>query len=223
MPAISVIIPVLNDQTCLARAIQSARVAGASDVIVVDGNSRDQSTQIAEQAGCRLVHSDPGRGQQLDCGARAARGDALIFLHADAELSAECLQQVQTTLNQDASQWGCFEQRIDRPERRYRWLERGNAWRASRRRLVYGDQGMWMSRQVYQASGGFPRQPLMEDVVLSDRLREFGKPVLLPGPIRVSSRGWQRRGVVRQTLRNWALFSLYRCGVSSERIASWYY
>ncbi len=153
---------------------------------------------------------------------RAARGEVLVFLHADARLSRECLNQVQTAIRQDAATWGCFRQSIDQSGRRFRWLERGNAWRARVRRIVYGDQGFWMTRQVYEDSGGFPQQSLMEDVVLSDRLRSIGPPRILPGPIHVSSRGWQRRGVVRQTLRNWILFGMFRCGVSSERIAVWY-
>lgn len=218
----SVIIPVFNDQHLLADAVESAWQAGADEVVVVDGNSDDQSTGVANQLDCRLLHSQRGRGYQLDCGARAASGDVLIFLHADAALTGDCLIQVGDAIQRDAAVWGCFQQSIDGRGQRFRWLERGNAWRARVRRLVYGDQGIWMTRQAYDDSGGFPQQPLMEDVVLSDRLRAIGPPHILPGPIQVSARGWLRRGVFRQTIRNWTLFGLYRCGVSAERIARWY-
>ena len=223
--SISVIIPTFNEQSSVASAIQSANVAGANEVIVVDGNSTDDTVPVATSMNCRVLTSEPRRGSQQHIGARAATGNVLVFLHADARLSPGSLAQLRSRLSGNVNPqllWGCYRQKIDARGRLFRWIERGNEWRARARRMVYGDQCFWMRKETYELSGGFPPHPLMEDVAMSDRLRRFGRPVILYGPVTISPRRWQRRGVVRQTIRNWTLFALYRAGISPQRISSWY-
>lgn len=223
--SISVIIPTINEQSSVASAIRSAKKAGANEVIVVDGNSFDETVSIATSMNCRVLMCEPGRGGQQDTGARAATGDVLVFLHADARMSTGSLAQLRSRFSDNVnprSLWGCYRQYIDAHGMLFRWIERGNEYRARARRMVYGDQCFWMHRELYELSGGFPSHPLMEDVAMSDRLRRFGRPVILCGPVTVSPRRWLQRGVVRQTIRNWTLFGLYRAGVSPQRIAGWY-
>lgn len=217
---ISVVIPVLNERERVGLAIRS--VAGAGEVVVTDGGSRDGSPGIARDLGCQVVSGPPGRGQQLRRGAEPTSGQVLVFLHADCRLEGDWTDQILAALAAGSS-WGCFRQQIDARGRRFRWLEQGNAWRARRRGLVYGDQCLWLQRSLYQQCGGFAEVPLMEDVMICDRLRRLaGPPAILAGPVCMSARSWQRRGVVRQTIRNWILFGLFRCGVSPDWLAHRY-
>ena len=217
---ISVVIPVLNEEQLIGSAIDSAWLAGADEVIVCDGGSTDNTLSAAGRRDCHIVNSATGRGYQLAAGCHVATGDLLVFLHADCQFSDQCLQQIRQLPNEPV--WGCFEQRIDREGRRFRWLEKGNRWRARVRKVVYGDQAMWVTRQAYDRAGGFADVPLMEDVLLSDALRKIAAPVVLPGPLTIPSRHWHRKGVVRTTARNWLLFGMFRCGVPADRIAKLY-
>ena len=117
---------------------------------------------------------------------------------------------------------GAFSQRIDAGGLAFRLLEWGNARRARWLGLPYGDQAIFVRREAFFAAGGFPDVPLMEDVLLMQRLRRRAWPLLLPGPVHVSARRWQRHGVVRQTIRNWALLAAFASGISPERLARYY-
>lgn len=217
---ISVVIPTLNEQESIATCVQSALAAGAKEIIVADGGSEDDTKQCAQQAGAsQIIQSPPGRGTQLNAGARHANGNTLLFLHADNWLGASCLQQIC-----DCSDviWGGFYQRIDSKQQRYRWLERGNAARVKWRGYPFGDQAIFVRRSVFEQQGGFPDSPLMEDVVFSQQMRRIAWPVLLPGPVTISSRRWEQNGVFRQTLRNWKIQIAHKLGVSPERLAKWY-
>jgi hypothetical protein len=117
---------------------------------------------------------------------------------------------------------GGFRQQIEAPQSIYRWLEWGNRLRIRWLGSAYGDQGIFVRREIYEASGGFPLVPLMEDVLLMRQLRRRYKVTLLPGPLHVSPRRWQANGPIRQTIRNWSLMTAFRCGVSPERLARFY-
>ncbi len=217
---VSVVIPTLDEQATVGGAIDSAWQAGAGEVIVCDGGSRDATESRARQAGAsKLVRSVPGRGIQLNAGARFARGEFVLFLHADSRLTPDCLRQLAETRG---AEWGGFRQRIDSPRMIYRWLEWGNAARVRWRRMPFGDQAIFVRRQLFKQVGGFPEVPLMEDVELSRRLRSTGRPVLLPGPVMTDARRWQRGGVVRQTARNWAIQIAHALGASPESLRHWY-
>jgi hypothetical protein len=117
---------------------------------------------------------------------------------------------------------GCFQQQIDAPGRLYRWLEWGNLRRVLWTGMAYGDQGLFLRREVFEQLGGFPEWPLMEDVGLMQRLRGRGRFVVVTARLHVSARRWQRRGVIRQTLLNWTLLALYFAGVPPSRLARYY-
>jgi rSAM/selenodomain-associated transferase 2 len=223
MPSdISIIIPALNESQGIARAVERAWATGPAEVLVVDGGSRDQTSEIAAAAGASVLHSQRGRAHQQNLGAEKAVGEIFLFLHADNWLAAEGLDQVTRALRDPAVQCGAFWQRIEAPAAIYRAIEHGNAFRARQLGLPYGDQGIFVRRSAFEAVGGFPDVELMEDLLLMRRLRKLAKPVLLPGPISVSARRWQKRGVLRQTLLNWSLFAAERLGMSPDSLARYY-
>lgn len=217
---VSVVIPTLDEAANIAAAVGSALDAGATEIIIADGGSRDETISLAKQAGAtQIVQSDPGRGIQLKRGAAAASGRFVLFLHADNRLTPDCLQQI-CQCGEPA--WGAFRQNIDAAGLAYRLLEHGNALRVRVRKMPFGDQAVFVSREVLQQYGSFAEIPLMEDVELARRLRREARPVLLPGPVMVDARRWQHRGVIRQTLRNWCVQVAYALGTSPERLSRWY-
>ncbi len=217
---VSVIIPTLNEQECVAAAIRSAQAAGAGETIISDGGSIDETQAAAMDAGAtKFVRSLPGRGTQLASGLSVAAGDVLLFLHADNLLGKDCLNQI---CQLDEFVWGAFRQQIDSPQRIYRAIEFGNAARVRWRQMAFGDQAIFVDRKVLMTHGGVAEIPLMEDVDLSRRLRKLARPVLLDGPVQISSRRWEQTGVFRQTIRNWTLQLRYAGGASAESLVDRY-
>ncbi len=220
---VSIIIPALNEGPRIGNAIQRAWSAGAQEVIVADGGSTDATPEVAAGLDCRFLSCPPGRAVQQNRGAEQAAGDVLLFLHADTWLEPGGVDQIRRVMGGDGGPGhGAFEQRIAATGRGYRWLEWGNAWRVRRRGLPYGDQGIFIRREAFWEAGGFPVVPLMEDLILMRALRRNRRPQLLPGPLHVDPRRWQRHGIVRQTVRNWALVTAYDGGVPLERLARAY-
>ena len=219
---VSAIIPVINEAANVRGAVDSARRAGAREVIVVDGGSRDETRSLAAQCDCRLGASDAGRGIQQNAGAAVATGRVLLFLHADCRLGVGCVEQIKSAMESPEVVAGAFRQRIDADGWLYRLLERGNAARVRRRGIAYGDQGIFLLREFFERVGPFPEVPLMEDLILMRRVRLATHPALLPGPIHVDARRWHRHGVIRQTLRNRALLFGYHLGIPPERLGRFY-
>jgi rSAM/selenodomain-associated transferase 2 len=217
--SISVVIPALDEEATIGAAIAS--VAGeAGEVIVADGGSRDATRARAEAAGARVVESPRGRGAQLVEGARVARGEWLVFLHADTRLEAgwsRCLHALPASVP-----GGAFRLAIDSPRRALRVIEAGTRVRCRMLGLPYGDQGLFARRQAYERIGGFRPLPLMEDVDFVRRLARLGRLALPAHRAFTSARRWERRGVLARTLRNWSVLLLYALGRSPERLARLY-
>ena len=147
-----------------------------------------------------------GRGYQLNAGARSASGDVLLFLHADCWLEPDAKSQIEAALSDPKIVGGAFRQRITHNRTIFRWLEWGNAARVRWRKLPYGDQGIFLRRETFEALGGFAEVRLMEDVLLMQELRRRrGMIKLLPGPLHVDPRRWLAQGVVRQTLKTFGV------------------
>jgi rSAM/selenodomain-associated transferase 2 len=219
---LSIVIPTLNEASHIEQAIDRAWQLSPAEVIVVDGGSTDATLEICRRLRCEVLETQPGRGTQLNAGARQARGDVLLFLHADCWLDPAAASQIAAVLNDANVQAGAFQQRIEAKARIYRWIERGNAWRVRRRGVAFGDQAIFIRRELFNQLGGFPETPIMEDLVLMKRVRRLTKPALLDGPVHISARRWQQRGVVRQTLRNWLLQLAHAAGVPANRLARHY-
>ncbi len=222
MLTLSVIIPALNEAANIGRAVGSAWETGAAEVLVADGGSSDETRRLAAEAGAAVIASRPGRAVQQNAAARIAGGDVLLFLHADNWLAPPAGSEVRAVLARQQRTHGAFRQRIDDRRGVYRWLERGNAARVRWCGLPYGDQAIFIRRSAFEAAGGWPEVPLMEDVLLMQTLRRQCWPLLLAGPVHVSARRWQQHGVVRQTLLNWRRLAAFSLGVSPQRLAADY-
>lgn len=223
MKTVSVIIPTLNEELGIAAAIVSAKIAGATEVLVVDGGSHDATVRIARQSGAEVLTGTIGRAAQQNAGAAAAAGDVLLFLHGDCRLHPEAIDRLRHWLDQsDQNIAGGFAQCIDDPRWRFRLVESGNGLRIRIFGWVYGDQGIFLSRQLFHKVGGFPQLTFMEDLFLSRILKTRGRIGLIDAPICVSARRWQRIGLVRQTLRNWWLVARALAGRSPDDLAKHY-
>jgi len=218
---ISIIIPTLNEADRIAALIDDARLLGSCEIIVVDGHSDDGTLQRASGAD-RCLTAPRGRARQMNAGAAAARGDVLLFLHADCRLAPGSLDAARTLLDDPRTAAGCFRQHIDAPGRGYRCLEWGNNLRVRLFGRAYGDQGIFVRRSIFDQLGGFPDVPFLEDAIFSKAIRRLGRLRLADGIIHVSARRWERAGIIRQTLRNWTILLLARLGVSPARLARLY-
>ncbi len=219
--AISVILPTLNEQDHIAAAIRELRGQKPDEIIVVDGGSDDRT--CARAAGADIVLKGPrGRGPQMNLGAAHASGDVLLFLHADCRLEGGALDEARRLLASGRVAGGCFRMRVADDGLLYRCIDACATARVRLSGLVYGDQGLFLRRDLFQRLGGFPPYRLMEDVFFSRRLRRQGRVVVASRRIFVSSRRWQRVGLVRQTLRNWTLLALAAGGVSPDDLARFY-
>ena len=218
---LALIIPTLNEAANIAAAIDKARLLEPAEIIVVDGGSDDGTCEAASAAD-RILIAPRGRASQQNAGAAASCGDMLLFLHADCWLAPGSLEQIGAAMGDERCVGGCFRQVMDAEDWRYRWLERGNALRVRLWGLAYGDQGIFVRREVFNRLGGFPSLALMEDLFFMKRLRREGHIALLDGPLHVSARRWEQQGVLRQTARNWWMTALARVGVSPNRLAGFY-
>ncbi|HEU0093381.1 MAG TPA: TIGR04283 family arsenosugar biosynthesis glycosyltransferase [Vicinamibacteria bacterium] len=217
-PSVSVVIPTLDEEQRLPSAIQSVRAD--ADVIVVDGGSGDATREVAAREGARVLEAPRGRGRQLDQGARAATGEWLLFLHADTRLETGWADALAALPPEVVG--GAFRFAVDSPRPAFRVVERAVRLRLRLFALPYGDQGLFVRREVYARIGGVPHLPLMEDVAFVARLRRAGRLAFPPVRAFTSARRWDRYGIVGTTLRNWSLLARYAAGQSPERLARRY-
>jgi len=219
--SISIVIPTLNEAACIAGAVQLLRRQLPCEIIVVDGGSDDDTVALARDADLVLTTS-PGRATQMNAGAAGARGDGLLFLHADCTLDNLALAAAEALLRRASVIAGCFSMRVQANGWTYRVIDGCASARVRLTSMIYGDQGLFLRRADFERLGGFPNVSFMEDVEFSKRLRREGRVAVLPQRIFVSPRRWQKTGVVRQTLRNWTLTALALGGISPDRLARFY-
>ncbi len=196
-------------------------VPDAVEVIVVDGGSSDGTPELAAAAGARLIRSAPGRARQLDAGARAAGGDALLFLHADTRLPPGWPDAVRDALRDAGVVGGAFRLRFDWRSPAMRFIEWGARLRVALFGLPYGDQALFVRRAALDAIGGVPQQPVLEDLDLVRSLRRRGRLARLSLPAVTSARRYRAGGPLRTMLRHWRVAAGWALGVDRARLARW--
>lgn len=221
MQTLTFVIPVLNEAGTIGPLLTMLEIRyPGSERLVVDGGSVDNTVVEARPLCHRVIHSKPGRALQMDEGARAASGTYLFFLHADT-LPTIGVGDLQQCLDL-APVWGFFRVQLSGANWMFRIIEWAINLRSSFSRVATGDQMIFVSRELYQSSGGFAHIPLMEDVEYCKRLRRIASPVLVPQVVKTSSRRWEQGGIVNTVVRMWCLRLGYFLGVSPARLKAYY-
>ena len=222
-PQLSIVIPVLNEAAGIEAALtplQTLRLSIPIEIIVVDGGSQDDSAQIAQPLADRVLNSPAGRALQMNLGAQHASAPALLFLHADTQLPMNAVEQITQALTRHP--WGRFDIKL---AGRSGWLPVVSWMMNQRSRLTgiaTGDQGMFMRASTFKAAGGFPKQPLMEDIELSKRLKRVSRPACLQAKVVSSGRRWDEVGAWKTIRLMWRLRYRYWRGVSATQLAEEY-
>jgi len=219
---LSFIVPALDEaagiEPCLSR-LQAARARG-HEVLVVDGASRDATAAIARPLADRVLVAPRGRASQMNAGVAAARGEGLVFVHADTLLAESAYREIAAALALDP--WGRFDVRIAGRHRLLRVVAAMMNLRSRLSGIATGDQAIFVRRPVFEALGGYAAIPLMEDVELSRRLRRVAWPRCLRQRVDTSGRRWESRGVLRTIALMWRLRLAYRLGADPAQLAERY-
>lgn len=222
---LAIVIPALNEAANLSRLLPDlARGCPGADIVVVDGGSGDDTAAVvARLPGPRLLESARGRAVQMNHGARAAGGDTLLFLHADTRLPDGAARAIEQTLAEPGVVGGRFDVRFDNERPLFRVIAWFMNTRSRASGICTGDQAIFVRRADFEAVGGYPDIPLMEDIELSRRLKRRGRLRALRLRVTTSARKWEREGPLRTIGLMWALRFLHFCGVAPARLHRWYY
>ena len=223
VPSISVVIPVLDEEARIGTCVRCVRaLAGFSEIIVVDGGSSDRTVEIAKRVnGISVRRATRGRAAQMNVGAAMARGEALLFLHADTRLPADADRLVEAALAGNVH-WGRFDVAIEGRHPLLPLIARLMNLRSRLTGIATGDQAMFVRRGAFAACGGFPPVALMEDIAFARALKRLGRPACLRARVRTSGRRWERHGVLRTVLLMWRLRLAYFLGADPSRLAHQY-
>jgi len=192
------------------------------EIILVDGGSDDGSVAMAEAKGLTVIHSRSGRAQQMNTGAEFSSANLLLFLHVDTRLPANALQLIERCTGHGQHQWGRFDVMINGKSSVLKLVALLMNWRSALSSIATGDQAIFIQRATFLRIGGFPEQPLMEDIELSKRLKVQGKPGRVTVPVMTSGRRWDEYGVWTTIFLMWRLRWNYWRGVCVEKIAAAY-
>jgi rSAM/selenodomain-associated transferase 2 len=223
---ISTIIPTYNEESIIEGLLrQLQEQVGDGEIILADGSSSDRTALLAQRY-ARVVVTERNRGRQLNHAARQARGEILCFLHADVQLPGGALPSLASAMADPQVVGGSFSVEFAGDGFAGHVFTRINDWRR-RFGVFYGDQGIFVRRDVFERLGGFREWPLLEDYEFTRRLVKAGKTVCLPERLQVSSRRWKPsrdgRGRLWRTMASWFFIqAFYLLGVPVEKLARWY-
>lgn len=223
MPRLSIIVPTLDEAAGIVAQLiplQSLRLAG-TEILVVDGGSRDATRSLAAPLADRVLEARPGRARQMNAGAHASQGKRLLFLHADTQLPSNAAYLVHHALAARHA-WGRFDIRLTGRHPMLAVIARCMNLRSRLTGIATGDQALFMTRQAFERVGGFPDQPLMEDIEMSKRLKKLSRPACLRERVISSGRRWERYGLWATVLLMWRLRYRYWRGTDSHTLAEEY-
>ncbi|GMR03381.1 MAG: TIGR04283 family arsenosugar biosynthesis glycosyltransferase [Thermodesulfovibrionia bacterium] len=215
--------PVLNEAKILRKTLDLLHLSNNEELIVVDGGSIDETISIAREFTDKVFTAETGRAYVMNFGAEKAEGDILLFLHADCVLPDEGFRIMREVIKDDKVSAGAFDLSIADLNPRFRLIEFGANLRSRVTSIPYGDQGIFMRKEVFKRIGGYADIPLMEDIEISKRLKKTGKIVFVRPPIKASPRRWLEEGALYTTLRDWVnalTYSFFR--ISPERLKKFY-
>ena len=220
---LSIVIPTLNEADGIVEALTALTPLRAlgHEVIVVDAGE-DGTAELARSRADRVLRGPRGRAAQMNRGAAAARGDVLVFLHADTRLPASADRLIADGLAVTGRAWGRFDVRLSGGQPSLRIVEASMNWRSRLTGIVTGDQAIFVTRDRFRDVGGYPEMALMEDVALSKALKRLGPPLCLRARVTTSSRRWERDGVIRTVLLMWSLRLRYFLGADPSDLARRY-
>lgn len=230
--SLSIIVPVLNEIELLPELLAYLQMwqTRGHEIILVDGGSQDGTISQAENESFTVLRSETGRAMQMNTGAKNAKGDILLFLHADCRLPVNAdgiiLQAYIQRLAKEDGQgnffWGRFDVNISGDV----FMLKVVAWfmnvRSRLSGIATGDQGIFVERELFEAVGGFPEQPLMEDIELSKSLKKICRPLCIKEKLTTSDRRWKNKGIWPTIFLMWRLRWAYWRGMSSEALAKEY-
>lgn len=223
----SVIIPALNEPMIINRTVEHVYSLGSGfelEVIVVDGDMEGKTIREIKNGDVIKSISPKGRGRQMNRGASLAHGDILLFLHTDTELPEGAFTAISSIMGKAQCVAGSFDLGIKSERLIFRLIEQIVRVRTRITRIPYGDQAIFMKRDVFECMKGYREIPLMEDVDLMERIKKSGGRIyIIPQKVKTSPRRWKREGILYCTLRNRMLISLYHLGVDPEKLVKFYY
>jgi len=221
---ISIIVPVLNEAQGISESLAALAPLHerGHEVIVVDGGSSDKTTDLARRAADRVVSAPRGRASQMNAGAALARGEVLVFLHADTRLPEDAGARILQGLAASGRAWGRFDVRIEGENRLLPVIAFFMNLRSRATGIATGDQVIFVRREVFERVGGFPPLELMEDIALSRSLKRVSRPLCLADKAVTSGRRWERHGVLRTVfLMGWLRLAFF-LGAAPARLARFY-
>lgn len=221
MLRVSVIMPVLNEEGIIEDTIRSLNDPRL-ELIVVDGGSRDKTASIVSRYKARLIPSMPGRGRQMNHGARCSTKDILLFLHGDAKITEKGIDAMLKAMEDPLIIGGAFRLAIDSRSPCLFFVAFWANMRSIIFGLPYGDQGIFVRRSAFEEIGGYQDVPIMEDLEFIRRLKRRGKITIMRESVSVSSRRWDKEGPIYTTLRNLILTAFFLLGVSPKKLYKWY-
>jgi rSAM/selenodomain-associated transferase 2 len=224
MSALSIIIPTLNEADGIVAALDALAPlrADGAEVIIADGGSQDRTAELARPRCDKLVEAPRGRGAQMNAGAKVATGKVLVFLHADTRLPEAANRLVTEGLATSKRAWGWFDVEIAGRSALLPVVAGLMNWRSRLTGIATGDQAMFAERRAFARAGGFPDVPLMEDVILSRRLRQISNPLCLRARVVTSGRRWDKHGPLRTILLMWRLRAAHSLGADPNTLARAY-
>ena len=220
---LSIIMPVLDEAAGIEAALTALapyRTRGC-ELIVVDGGSRDKTLALASPLADRVLTAPRGRAAQMNAGASVAHGDVLLFLHADTKLPANADALIRDGLAQSGRVWGRFDLRFDQGGIMPLIAVMMNL-RSRLTGIATGDQAIFVTRSAFDAIGGFPAQPLMEDIAFSSRIRHISRPAYIRARVTTSARRWRKQGILRTVFLMWRLRLAYFLGADPAHLARQY-